>query len=48
MCGISGYISEKKLISKNNIHSTLSLMKRRVPDSKGHFIKNYISKEGIG
>ena len=45
MCGISGYICEKGFIKKRGIQATLSLMKRRGPDSKGHFIKDYVSNE---
>ena len=45
MCGISGYISEQSLINKNSVNSTLNLMNRRGPDSKGYFTKNYFSKE---
>ena len=45
MCGISGYLSSKDLLSKNNIKTTLKLMKRRGPDSNGYFKKDYFKYE---
>ena len=37
MCGISGYISKKKLVRDNGIKSTLALMGRRGPDAQKYF-----------
>ena len=45
MCGISGYISKKKLISENALQKTTLLMKNRGPDNQGYFKKNYSDKE---
>ena len=45
MCGISGYISDKKLIKSDNFQSTLDLMKRRGPDANGSFLNNSLSKK---
>lgn len=45
MCGISGYISKKKLINDSAIKQTLHLMKRRGPDNLGFFKKNIFNKE---
>lgn len=47
MCGISGYISQKNLLYDNNIPNTLNLMKRRGPDSQGHYKNNYYNKEVV-
>ena len=45
MCGISGYISNKNLIRKESINSTLNLMSRRGPDSKNFYLKSYDNKD---
>lgn len=45
MCGISGYISKRKLISGNALQKTTLLMKNRGPDNQGYFKKNYSDKE---
>ena len=45
MCGISGYISDKNFLENNNIKNTLSIMKRRGPDSQNFFQKSYQNKE---
>ena len=47
MCGISGYISNKNLLPDNNIVNTLNLMKRRGPDSQGHYKNNYYNKDVV-
>ena len=39
MCGISGYLSSKDLLSKNNIKTTLKLMKKERPRLKWLFQK---------
>ena len=39
MCGISGYISDEKLIRKNSEINTINLMRLRGPNSD-----NYITK----
>ena len=45
MCGISGYISGNTFLENNSIKNTLSLMKRRGPDSQDFFQKNYQNKD---
>jgi asparagine synthase (glutamine-hydrolysing) len=45
MCGISGYISDNTFLENNSIKNTLSLMKRRGPDSQDFFQKNYQNKD---
>ena len=45
MCGISGYISDNTFLENNSIKNTLSLMKRRGPDSQDSFQKNYQNKD---
>ena len=45
MCGISGYISRRNFLPKNNIKNTLKLMKRRGPDAQGFFSKDYLDSE---
>lgn len=45
MCGISGFISEKKIVKDNAIQNTLTLMKKRGPDSKNYTIDNFGQKQ---
>lgn len=45
MCGISGFISDKRYIKKDSINSTLDLMGRRGPDAKNYFIEDNSSKQ---
>ncbi len=45
MCGISGFISDKSYVKKNNINSTLDLMSRRGPDAKNFYIEENSSKQ---
>ena len=45
MCGISGYISSKKLLNENGIDNTIQLMRRRGPDSNNYHKENFGTKE---
>ena len=45
MCGISGYISKKKLVRDNGVKSTLALMGRRGPDAQKYFTSKVGDKE---
>ena len=45
MCGISGYLGQNYNKIEQNISNTLQLMKRRGPDSKNFYNKNYLDKE---
>jgi asparagine synthetase B (glutamine-hydrolysing) len=45
MCGISGYISKKKLIRENAIKNTLKLMSRRGPDAQKIYYFKFGEKE---
>ena len=44
MCGISGYISSKKLLNENGIDNTIQLMRRRGPDSNNYHKENFGTK----
>ena len=45
MCGIGGYLGQNYNKIEQNISNTLQLMKRRGPDSKNFYNKNYLDKE---
>ena len=45
MCGISGYISKKKLVRENAIKNTLKLMSRRGPDAQKYITSKFGEKE---
>ena len=45
MCGISGYISKKKLVRENAIKKTLELMSRRGPDAQKYITSKFGEKE---
>ncbi len=45
MCGISGYISKKKLVRENAIKNTLELMSRRGPDAQKYITSKLGEKE---
>jgi len=45
MCGISGYISKKKLVRENAIKNTLGLMSRRGPDAQKYITSKFGEKE---
>ena len=45
MCGISGYISNKKLVRENAIKKTLALMSRRGPDAQKYITSKFGDKE---
>ena len=45
MCGISGYISERQLVRKEAITTTIKLMNLRGPDANNYILKEYPSKK---
>jgi len=45
MCGISGYISERQLVRKEAITTTIKLMNLRGPDANDYILKEYPSKK---
>lgn len=44
MRGISGYISNKKLVTENAINKTLNLMHRRGPDAQNFFSYKFLKR----